>query len=131
MELAATVMIHAYRVAVSKIRELVKRIRRSSHWRTVEKSWLRKWPECAGCGTSKRVQVHHVLPFHSYPQLELADGTGLYCPIRDANGKFHSNLISLCMDEFECHLQLGHLGSWKKDNPEVRRDAAIQRRRYA
>ena len=48
------------------------------------------------------------MPFHLDPALEL-DPT---------------NLITLCMDEKECHLHIGHGGSFKQYNPEVRRMAA-------
>lgn len=64
--------------------------------------------KCAACGSTKRLQVHHVLPFSNRPDLELD----------------FSNLITLCMDVDECHFRLGHGGSFRHYNPNVVADAA-------
>jgi hypothetical protein len=48
------------------------------------------------------------MPFHLDPNKEL-DTT---------------NLITLCMGEKECHLHIGHGGSFRQYNPNVRTDAA-------
>jgi hypothetical protein len=47
------------------------------------------------------------MPFHVNPHLELDE----------------NNLITLCMDENECHLEIGHGDSWKCYNPHVEKDA--------
>ena len=60
------------------------------------------------CGSSKNLNVHHCKPFHLDPALELDP----------------ANLITLCMDTKECHLHIGHGGSFKQYNPNVRKDAA-------
>ena len=82
---------------------------RSSRWETVRKRHLKAFPTCAACGCGQHLQVHHIKPFHLNPELELED----------------SNLITLCegKDEHQCHLNIGHLGSWKKENPNVVQDA--------
>jgi 5-methylcytosine-specific restriction enzyme A len=82
--------------------------KRSTHWPTVEKHFLENNPACAACGGTNRLNVHHCMPFHLDPNLEL-DPT---------------NLITLCMGEKECHLHIGHGGSFKEYNPNVRKDAA-------
>ena len=82
---------------------------RSPHWHKVEKDVLSKNPVCASCGTTDKLQVHHMRPFHLYPELELDE----------------SNLIVLCMEkEHECHLKLGHGDDWKAYNPNVKKDVA-------
>lgn len=80
----------------------------------------RKWPKvrkmfmltvvgsdvCAGCGTKKKLQVHHIIPFSIDPTLELA----------------FKNLLTLCMGFCNCHSTFGHLGSWRSYNPDVEED---------
>lgn len=105
---------HLSRVASSLVRERLKRVTRSPRWRAVERHWLRANPSCAACGGLARLQVHHVEPFHERPELELDAG----------------NLITLCMGPEECHLLVGHLGSWKLSNPHVRAYAAALLRRW-
>ncbi len=55
------------------------------------------------------MNVHHMKPFHLDPPLEL-DPT---------------NLISLCMGKFECHIRIGHGDDFKAYNPSVQVDAAL------
>lgn len=57
--------------------------RRSPHWSTVRKAHLEKHPACEVCGATAKLEVHHKLPFHLHPALELEG----------------SNLITLCEDE--------------------------------
>ncbi len=87
---------------------------RSGKWPTVRKNYITKHPECEACCGAENLNVHHVVPFHDDPSLELDE----------------SNLITLCRD---CHFRLGHdpdgpsgpeKPNWKKSNPNVRRDAA-------
>lgn len=81
---------------------------RSKAWPKVRKEHLKKFPTCAVCGGKKKLQVHHIKPFHLHQQLEL-----------DPN-----NLITLCeADGHDCHLQFGHLGSFKSWNIRVVKDA--------
>lgn len=93
----------------SVIREAKKDLTRSSHWPTVRKAHLKKFPSCAACGSTNKLQVHHVEPFHLHPELEL----------------FEDNLLTLCMDRNECHLLVGHGGDYHCYNPQVRSDAGL------
>lgn len=81
--------------------------KRSDKWPAVERAHLEKEGWCRNCGGTISLQVHHVMPFHLDPTKELDP----------------SNLITLCedvKDSVECHLHIGHLGSWKNFNPAVR-----------
>jgi 5-methylcytosine-specific restriction endonuclease McrA len=82
---------------------------RSPHWETVRKNHIKLEPSCAACGIKSHLQVHHKLPFHLHPELELVQ----------------SNLITLCEQAGDagCHLKIGHLGDWKSFNPNVETDA--------
>ena len=92
---------HLYNVARSIVREHGKA--RSDKWRTVRDAHLKIQPACAACGSLTRVQVHHISPYHLHPELEL-----------DPN-----NLITLCMGPEECHLRLGHGGSFLAFVPKI------------
>lgn len=86
--------------------------KRSSKWPQVRKVWLKENPTCAACGTAQHVEVHHKIPFHLHPELELQP----------------SNFITLCSTIFvEHHLKVGHTvdghSSWKINNPNVVQDA--------
>lgn len=98
---------HVINLVKHAFRDVAVSAKRSSHWPTVEKHFRESHPTCAACGSSKRLNVHHCMPFHLDPQLEL-----------DPN-----NLITLCMDKKECHLRIGHGGSFKQYNPNVRKMA--------
>jgi 5-methylcytosine-specific restriction endonuclease McrA len=81
---------------------------RSPEWHRVEKEHLQREPACAACGyRGKKLQVHHIKPFHLHPQLELDP----------------HNLITLCCARGrEHHLLLGHLDEWGSYNEHVRTD---------
>lgn len=84
--------------------------KRSSKWPTVRKHYLENNPACAVCGGCIKLEVHHVRPFHLHPGLELD-------PL---------NLITLCESGrhgINCHLFIGHLGSYKSYNVSVKQDA--------
>lgn len=95
----------------NQISKLIRKITeppRSDRWRTVRKYHLIKEGWCRSCGGIKDLEVHHVNPFHIDPDKELDD----------------SNLITLCETiGTHCHLKVGHLGNWKKFNPDVRAQA--------
>jgi 5-methylcytosine-specific restriction protein A len=77
---------------------------RSPKWSEVEKAFRSRNPFCACCGGSERLNVHHIHPFHLYPELELEE----------------SNLITLCMSMGNyCHLKVGHGDSFKAFVPQV------------
>src|SRR5262245_8047757 len=77
---------------------------RSPDWPTMRRNFLKAHPVCWECGSFKDLEVHHIRPFHLYPELELkAD-----------------NLITLCETVgINCHFNVGHLGNWKGWNPEL------------
>lgn len=86
--------------------------KRSSKWASVRKNHLAQHPTCSVCGGTEKLEVHHIVPFHMNPELEL-DPT---------------NLITLCESKsygIVCHLLIGHLGSYKTVNPDVIQDAQI------
>jgi 5-methylcytosine-specific restriction enzyme A len=89
---------------------------RSTHWRSVRAAHLKLQPTCQVCGTSDKLNVHHVLPFHLHPDLELEQ----------------DNLITLCEGaDGGCHLRFGHLWSWHSFNKSVRSDAIAWSRKKA
>lgn len=100
-------LLNIARFAASSLRERAKSKRRSSRWDEVRDEFLETNGRCAACGSTSRLQVHHIEPFHLHPELELDP----------------KNLISLCMGESECHLKIGHGGSFKRYNPGVVADA--------
>lgn len=79
---------------------------RSGQWQRVRREHLEREPACAACGRRKDLEVHHVLPYHKFPELELEP----------------SNLLTLCNSP--CHLVFGHLMNWRRTNSQVRNDAA-------
>jgi len=94
--------------ARSIVREGGKSRNRSAHWNELRDEYLSLHPSCAACGGTFMLQVHHVVPFSIAAGLEL-DPT---------------NLLTLCMGEFDCHLKLGHGGSFRYYNPHVREFAS-------
>ena len=99
---------HGVNLMRHALRDVGVSAKRSTHWPTVEKHFKEAHSTCAACGSSKNLNVHHCMPFHLDPTMELNP----------------TNLITLCMDEKECHLHIGHGGSFKQYNPEVRKMAA-------
>ena len=84
--------------------------RRSSQWPKVRRAHIKKQPTCVVCGSTKKLEAHHIVPFHLDPANELN-------PI---------NLITLCenkKDGINCHLFCGHLGSFRSFNASVAEDA--------
>lgn len=79
---------------------------RSKEWSKVRKQHLENYPECQCCGRKDDLDVHHIVPVHVNPSLELND----------------SNLITLCSKY--CHFSIGHLMDWKSWNEDVVLDAA-------
>lgn len=100
---------HIVNLARHQFRDLGVATRRSGQWPTVEKSWLEEHPTCAICGDTKRIQVHHIVPFSTNPRLEL-DKT---------------NLLSACMGKKECHLIICHGDNFRKYCEDVRKYAEI------
>ena len=81
---------------------------RSGRWPRVRAAHLAANPTCAVCGTRENLEVHHIQPFHLFPELELDPG----------------NLLTLCESPtHNDHLLFGHLLNWSLWNPAVVRDA--------
>jgi len=80
---------------------------RSSKWRTVRKQHLAEFNACLACGGRVSLEVHHLMPYQKYPELEL-----------DRN-----NLITLCESKSRCHWIIGHLLNWRSYNPNAKADA--------
>ena len=99
---------HLFNVTHAYLREnVLKSVARDERWPSIRKQYLEKSPECEACKFTKALQVHHIVPFHEDPSKELEI----------------TNLITLCMGPNECHLIIGHGGSFKKYNPNVVKDA--------
>lgn len=81
---------------------------RSPEWPAVAREHLLKEPACVACGYRGRgLQVHHIRPFHLFPDLELDP----------------QNLITLCeIKGRDHHLLLGHLDDWESYNLNVHAD---------
>lgn len=90
-------------LGIFKIRYAV----RSPKWSSVRKEHLKQNPNCAACGKNKKLEVHHIKPVHTNPELELDP----------------SNLITLCADP--CHILFGHLMDWKSWNTNVINDTSV------
>lgn len=79
---------------------------RSSLWGSIRKEFLLKNNKCAACGRKKDLEVHHIIPVHINPSLELDQ----------------DNLITLCASS--CHILFGHLMDFKSWNPDVVKDCS-------
>lgn len=99
---------HSINLIRNKLRDIGTSTKRSGKWPTIEKHFREAHPTCAACGSKDNLNIHHIIPFHIDRSLEL-----------DFN-----NLITLCMGKKECHLRLGHAGSFKSYNLYIVRDAA-------
>ena len=83
-------------------------VRRSNKWGKVRKEHLKSNFCCKVCGNKKKLEVHHLLPFHLCPEKEL-DPT---------------NLITLCESRksVNCHLLFGHGLNYRDYNPDCVKD---------
>lgn len=84
--------------------------RRSSKWKDIRATHLKEHPECEVCGRKTELEVHHIIPFSIAPDKELDP----------------ENLITLCESKkngLNCHLLIGHLGNYRRFNPNVKADA--------
>jgi len=96
-----------YMIEVNMFSFLDKMYGRSPKWRKVRAEHIKKHPECAACGRKESLEVHHIVPYHINPELELEP----------------SNLITLCGKY--CHFIFGHLMDWKSWNENVVRDCTL------
>lgn len=83
---------------------------RSPEWRKLRDAWLHSHGFCAACGTTEFLNVHHIKPFHMFPDMELDVG----------------NLLTLCESpSHNCHFTFGHAFNWSLWNPDVVEDAKL------
>lgn len=97
---------HHINIIRSKFRDIGVKERRSGKWGALEKKFLSEHPACEVCGSKSHLQIHHKKPFHIHPELELDE----------------NNLITLCMNAHECHLKIGHGGSFRSYNANIEED---------
>lgn len=105
--MTSNILIHGYNLLRHATRDIGISTKRSTHWPTVEKHFLEAHPACECCGTTIRLQIHHIRPFHIERDLEL-DPT---------------NLITMCMSRNECHLRIAHGDDFKAFCPNIRKYA--------
>lgn len=85
---------------------------RSPKWATLRKKLIAANPVCQVCGNTDldSLVAHHRKPFHLFPELELEPSNiAIVCE----NGPGHMN----------CHLIIGHTGSFQQWNPNFDADA--------
>ena len=100
----------------AEYRPVVSSQPRSPQWPAVRAEHLERHPVCEACGSSERLEVHHIEPFHTNPDRELDP----------------KNLITLCRRH---HWEVGHdpdgpgprRPNWSLSNPNVKRDAERMR----
>ena len=86
--------------------------KRSPQWSKIRNEHLKSNPTCVSCGSTKTLEVHHIKPFHIFPELELDQ----------------TNLITLCENSTNgivCHLFIGHRGCYRDNNDDVVEDSKI------
>ena len=77
---------------------------RSSKWPALRRKFLAFQPYCQACGRQEKLNVHHIIPVHVAPELELS----------------WSNCITLCeWPTQNCHIIHGHGGRWRDYNTKV------------
>ena len=79
---------------------------RSPGWQAERNKHIKGNGSCRACGATTKLEVHHILPFHLYPALEMVE----------------ENWITLCKD---CHYLFGHLKDWKSWNATVVEDSRV------
>lgn len=83
---------------------------RSPQWWRVRQRWIENNGKCEACNNTHFLEVHHIQPYHKWPELELVE----------------SNLMTLCE---RCHFLFGHLCNWHSWNKDARQDAANFRKK--
>ena len=92
-------IVHGYRLTQHAVRDRKIKARRSPKWPAIEKKVLEEHKGgCIACGSNDNLTVHHIIPFHIAPELELVE----------------SNLAVFCMSkDRHCHLLVAHAGDFK------------------
>ena len=70
-------------------------------WRKVRNIHVREEPYCQMCGIRKKLEAHHIIPWHLSPELRFERG----------------NLVTLCRDD---HYRFGHYLNWREYNGNIR-----------
>lgn len=88
-------------------KERTQGAKRSPKWGALRRKFL-AGKKCAFCGGTKKLEAHHINPFHLHPELELDE----------------QNLIALCEGnkDVNCHLVMGHYFNFKLFNCDVEND---------
>jgi len=81
----------------------VQNVRRLPAVARAMREYAMQFPDCAYCGRTGSVDVHHIEPVHDKPDL----------------AGYKSNMISLCRKP-ACHIVIGHRGNFSDSNPRVR-----------
>jgi hypothetical protein len=92
---------------INLFRKEIRYAVRSPKWRNIRAEFIKKNPYCSACGKNRDLEVHHILPVHLKPELELE----------------MDNLITLCSNS--CHILFGHFMDFKSWNPNVKEDCLI------
>ena len=92
-------------------------ILRAPEWSEIREAHIKKHPRCAFCGSTKYLDVHHIKPVSTHPELELDP----------------RNLVTLCSEStrfkgLNCHLAIGHAFFCQRINPNVLRDIRYLRK---
>ncbi len=76
---------------------------RHKDWTRFRNEFVAGHPFCAACGKVRDLALHHLMPFHLFPSLELEP----------------SNCLVLCEGKtMNCHFVIGHGGkNWRAYNP--------------
>ncbi len=84
---------------------------RHNAWPELRTRFLNHNSRCVCCGSRTALNVHHIKPFHLFPELELVP----------------DNLITLCEGgPINCHFIIGHGGkNWRTYIPEDKLQLAI------
>lgn len=101
-------------ILIEDVKKGKPKVLRSPKWPVVRNKHVKENPDCVACGSRENIQVHHLKPFHLFPELELEP----------------TNLITLCEIEIKDedrqndnhHLTLGHSGNFKNNNKKVLSD---------
>jgi len=86
--------------------------RRSSQWPKFRKAMIAARPYCAACLSPSNLELHHIVPYSKDPTKELDQ----------------SNVVVLCESKkfgVNCHRFFGHLGDYKKHNPDCFDDVRL------
>ena len=85
-------------------------VRRLPEVRSAMRRHRKKHPRCAWCGRDDGgLAVHHIRPVKFFPYLASQP----------------ENLLTLCHSSRDCHLVVGHMGSWHTWNRYVTESCSI------